>query len=114
MNVNQSEKDRIYQWACENDTRELQYAYFIKFGEECRSCFEKRPYQSGYCREYMFHTMPQLRNELDEMWEDNEIMGQIKKAMLVASMKGKSREEEKNNGSKEERKEQISPYIYNF
>lgn len=111
---NQGEKEKIYQWTCENFSETLQDIYFKKNDKKCMSCFEKRLHQGKYCREYVFCTVPELKEELGAMWKEDEIMKCIEKAVIVACMKNKIQaadEEKKDKGSKVN---QLDPFIYIF
>lgn len=117
QDINKGEKERLYQWACEYHTKEIEERYFTRIDKECESYFEKRDPKEKYGREYVFQTIPELRKELEIMWDGDETMEQIMKAVLVASMKNKPMPEENNDtaaSNPEELKEQIKSYIYNF
>lgn len=111
---NQGEKEKMYQWACDNHTEELEEKYFTKIDKTCESYFEKKLRQETYCREYHFQTMPELRSELEVMWEKDEMMEQVEKAVLVAAMKNKPRLRFDGQSKREVRTDQLSSFIYNF
>lgn len=113
LDINNKEADKLYQWACDNHTKELEEKYFSKFDKDCKSYYEKKSLQEEYCKEYTFQTMPELRSELSAMWKDDAIMEQIQKVVLVAAMKNKP-EINKSDENTKEKMEQIKPYIYNF
>lgn len=114
MDINQGEIEKLYQWASNNFTNEIEVKYFTKIDKECVSYFEKRPFQSEYGKEYRYQTMPELRSELNAMWKDDDIMKQILKTVLVASMKNKPKMQENGQENKEENIKQLKPFIYNF
>lgn len=115
LDINQGEKDKLYQWACDNYSKELEEKYFTKIDKACDSYFEKKSLQAEYCIEYHFQTVPELQGELDIMWKDDDIMRQIERVVLVAFMKNKPKmweiDEVEDKGKK---MEQLRPFIYNF
>lgn len=112
MDISQGEKAKLYQWACDCHTKELEERYFIMTDEKCGSYFEKRSHQTVYCKKYVFQTMPELRSELNAMWEDDDVMKQIEKTVLVASMKNKLRVQR--TDKRDDDDEKIAPFIYSF
>lgn len=108
--LNQREIEKLYQWASEYHTEEIEEKYFTKIDKKCASYFEPRVSQAAYCREYTYDSMPKLRDELEAMWKDDDVMKQIEKVVLVAAMKNKPLLED-NIKSK---MNQLKPYIYNF
>ena len=114
QDINQGEKDRLYQWACDNHSKELEEKYFTKIDRKCKSYFEKRSYQDLYYIEYSYQTMPEIKSELDAMWENDDVMENIEKVVLVASMKNKPKLEKELGEDQNERMEQLKPFIYNF
>lgn len=114
MDINLNEKERLYQWACEHGTSKQKERYFTKIDKMCASYFEKI-HRSEYCREYNFQTLPELRSELDAMWEGDDVMKEIEKPVLVASMKNKPKMKEQSGyNNRKEKREQLKPFIYNF
>lgn len=111
---NQSDKEKMYQWACDKHTEELEEKYFTKIDKACESYFEKKLSQETYCREYCFQTMPELRSELEAMWGNDEAMEQVEKAVLVAAMKNKPRVKCDGQSEREVQTDQLSPFIYSF
>lgn len=115
QDINQLEKEKIYQWACDNYTEEIKEKYFTKIDRECDSYFESRIYSEKYCREYSFQTVVDMRNVLSELWRDDVIMEKVSQIVLVASMKNKpSREKGRHSENTLGEKETIKPYVYNF
>lgn len=117
QDINIGEKERLYQWACTYHTGELEVEYFTNIQKERESYYEKRDPLEKYGKEYTFQTMPELRRELELLWDGDEVMEQILKTVLVAAMKNKplpGTEGEGQEASPREVKEQIKPFIYNF
>ena len=115
MDKNARERDMLYEWGVKNTG-----SYdFQKIDQSRDSYFIKRTgNEEQYIREYAVETLPEIAKELDAMWGMNEIAGQIKKAIEVASLKNKpdkisDKEKTAAGGSKEE-KNKLPEFIYNF
>lgn len=72
-----------------------------------------------YLMEYDFETLPQLREKLSEMWENEDYMQMIITPVLVAAMKNKphKRDETGHENTNEEAVncgETLPDFIYNF
>lgn len=114
MDKNAREKDMLYEWSVKN----IGSYDFQKTDKNRESYFKKREGNDGqYIREYAVQTLPEIMEELDVMWGADEIMGQIKKTVGVASLKNKPDKilvKEDMAGGKKEVKNKLPEYIYNF
>lgn len=118
MDKNETEKKKIKEWGLRN----YQQYQFLEIDKEKESYFiemEKKP----YIKEYGFETLPQLMEELNNMWGDYEVMEQVKKIVGVAAMKNKilhdsfkeySESTEVNDREKMNEQDKLPRYIYNF
>ena len=114
---NQTEKDKLYEWACSCVTREIKEKYFPAIDREAKSYYEERDsrQKAGYCREYTYETVPELKAELASLWDGDAGMVQIEKAVLVAAMKNKpSKETTAVPEEVSEKMKELTPFIYNF
>lgn len=112
MDRNEKEKNMLREWAKKNNA-----AYrFTAIDMEKESYFIKRSARK-YIREYQFETLPELLQELDYMWQDENSMAQIKKIVAVAALKNRPSEEIQKQTEKHhahEKKELLPEFIYNF
>lgn len=115
MDKNKTERDKLYQWACENSTKARMDAIFSSVTKDADSYYEKVENRE-YIREYEPETAVDIKQELSSLWEkdgcSDEVFEQIKTVCTVACMKNKHLhfyDEEKRQGSY---KEQLKPYIY--
>ncbi|MDE7177494.1 MAG: hypothetical protein K2O59_06720 [Lachnospiraceae bacterium] len=110
MDKSQNEKDKLYEIACG-----FQKNYYT--GSDCteESYFIKRVEES-YIREYGFETLPELKDELKKMWDEDAVMQECMQTVLVSALKLKPVEgkdgETRNCG--EDKSEKLPGYIYNF
>ena len=84
--------------------------------QEKKSYFVKRQ-DSSYMREYGFETLPEIMEELNSLWVNDEMMESIKKVVCVAAMKNKPIAESggKKDGENTKKSEDELPvFIYNF
>lgn len=115
MDKNIMEKDKLYQWACENSTKARVDAIFSSVIKDADSYYEKVENRE-YIREYEPETAMDIKQELSSMWEkdrcSDEVFEQIKTVCTVACMKNKNRkvydEQVIHN------KKQLKSYIYQF
>lgn len=110
--INRLEKEKLFQWACDNYTEGRENRWFPSSDKHCSSYFEEGISADENCREYTFQTAGELRKELLAMWEDDAVMEQICTVVLVASMKNKPSEAVDDTISEETG--YLEPYIYSF
>ncbi len=116
MNKNEKEKQMLYEWGLKNHSKYL----FQTIDQERSSYFIKRESkENSYIREYGFETLPELIKELDILWESDKVMEEIKKVIAIAAIKNKpfgsiSKETDINRKGKQEEKDKLPVYIYNF
>lgn len=113
MDRNAKEKELIRDWAKKvinegglNDSDTS--SYFVKRGQN-----EK------YILEYDFESVPQLRDLLEEQWEDDKDLEKILTAVLVAAIKNKPKTNDVRNVDSPKQierddAEKLPVYIYNF
>ncbi len=112
MEKNDREKAFFTEWAKNN-----QEDYFVS-AQDTGSYFVKRV-QTEYIREYSLETVPELRDELEALWEGDKNMEPVLTAVLAAAIKNKpwgqdKTDTEENVSKVSETKEQLPMYIYNF
>lgn len=110
--MRETEKDKLYQWAVQNNKSDNHIDCFTKIDKNKESYYE--PYEDrAYLMEYTFQTVPELREELQKLWQGDNCMQQIETVVLVAAMKNRGEvfEEKDTNEATEQ---QLKPYIYNF
>ncbi|MDE6056298.1 MAG: hypothetical protein K2G55_21635 [Lachnospiraceae bacterium] len=67
-----------------------------------------------YLMEYGFETLPQLKETLDRLWENEQYMQDIKKTVLAAAIKNKPKQEESVYAEKDTHGHMPEFIIYNF
>lgn len=112
MGKSDREKAFFTEWA-----KNSQEDYFISV-QDTASYFVKRV-QTEYIREYSLETVPELRDELEALWEGDKNMESVLTAVLAAAIKNKPRRQEitdtgENVSKASETKEELPMYIYNF
>lgn len=112
MGKNDREKAIFTEWA-----KNSQKDYFMSV-QDAGSYFVKRE-QTEYIREYSLETVPELRDELEELWDGDKNMEPVLTAVLVAAIKNKPRRQDKTDTEENvstglETKEVLPMYIYNF
>ncbi len=111
MDKNEKEKAMLYEFGVENCER----YHFQGIDRMSESYFIQRK-EDSYIKEYAFETLPELMKELNTLWNDDEMLGRIKKVIGVAAMKNKPVKitEGKTEEKEQESKEELPPFIYNF
>lgn len=113
MNKNETEKDKLYQWACEHSTKDRKESIFTPVNKECRSYYEYI-INKDYIREYEPDNAQDIKKELISMWEKNEIFDHIQLICTVACMKNKYVAATEKAVEHEKSGKQLKPYIYEF
>lgn len=114
MDKSKREKDKLYEIACTN-----QKDYYILNKCNNDSYFIKRD-DDVYIKEYGFESLPDLKEELNRMWDQDEIMQNCIQPVLAAvfKLKPKGKMEDKESSKElphtEKREEKLPPFIYNF
>lgn len=108
MDKCKQEKGKLYNFACG-----CQQNYYTKMDATKESYFIKRE-ESSYIREYGFETLPELKEELSRMWDEDPVMQECMKVVLVSAMKLKPQEEEEEQQTEEYKNEKLPAFIYNF
>lgn len=112
MDKNEREKKMLYEFGVEN----CKQYHFQEIDEKKESYFLKRK-EDSYIREYAFETLPEFMEELNTLWNDDEMMERIKKVIGVAAIKNKPikkiREKIEEEGQ-EDKEEKLPAFIYNF
>lgn len=120
MDKNEKEKKMLYEWGTKNSSLYQKQ----KEDKGSDSYYIKRDVSKNiYIREYGFETLPELINELDHLWENDEVMEQIKHVIGIASLKNKpgkaalkeaETDDEKRAIDKENAENKLPVFIYNF
>lgn len=115
MDKNKMEKDKLYQWASENSTKDRVDAIFSSIIKDADSYYEKVENRE-YIREYGPETAVDIKQELSSLWGKNrcsdDVLEQIKTVCTVACMKSKN--QAVHDEQVVQKKEQLKPYIYQF
>ncbi len=112
MGKNDREKAFFTEWA-----KTVKGDYFMPV-QDTASYFVKR-LQTEYIREYSLETVPELRDELEILWEGDKNMESVLTAVLAAAIKNKPRGQDKADTEESvskvsEIEEKLPMYIYNF
>lgn len=112
MDRNDKEKSLFAEWA-----KTVRGDYFMPV-QDTGSYFIKRD-QTEYIREYSLETVPELRDELEVLWDGDKNMESVLTAVLAAAIKNKPRGQERagtaeNISKVSETTEELPIYIYNF
>lgn len=102
------EKEKLYKYAST-----IFRNYFLQNDNNEDSYFFKRESDS-YIREYEFESLKELKEELDRMWGQDEVMQQCIQIISIAALKMKPNEEMENEDIKEHTREKLPSYIYNM
>ena len=112
MDRNEKEKNMLHEWAKKNSS-----AYQLSAIEKEKESYFIKHSEMQYIREYKFETLPELLQELDYMWQNDNSMGQNKKTVGVAALKNRPFEEVHKQTKKHHacgEKEMLPEFIYNF
>lgn len=117
MDRDKKEKELLFQWACKNSSIEITEKIFPCIDQNIDSYFEKRNKESCCLREYAFQNLPEFKEELKNMWNDDACMDEIMIAVLAGAFKNRieiSNEllSEKNDSFTTT--EELPQYIYGF
>lgn len=117
MNKNQTEKDRLFKWACDNYTNDRTENIFTPIKKDSDSYYEIAENRE-YIREYGPDNAADIRQELSSLWgrdrHNSEIYEQVKTICTVACMKNKNPESMEKVAVQDKQKKQLKPYIYQF
>lgn len=103
------EKDKLYEYASM-----VSQNYFVQNESDTDSYFFKRE-ECSYIREYGFESVQELKEELNHMWDQDEIMQQCIQTISIAAIKMKPNEEiEDESKDTKNIKEKLPSYIYNM
>lgn len=108
MDKSKREKDRLYEIAC---TNRKSYYDWKACGND--SYFIKRD-NDVYIREYAFDTIPDLKEELNRMWNQDEILQSCIQPVLIAAFKLKAMDKAEKEDKELLLTEKLPPFIYNF
>lgn len=110
MDKCKQEKEKLYNLACS-----YQHNYYTQIDSSKESYFINRE-ETTYIREYGFGTLPELKEELNRMWEKDSVMQECLKVVLVSALKLKPQGAGENHVQRSEEygEEKLPAYIYNF
>lgn len=110
MDKNQSEKKKLYDWACAN-SKELKNNVFTLIDKNMESYFNKVK-QTSYIDEYNVCNAEDIKKQiLNLVWEREEY-SDLEKVLLVACLK--NRPDTERLGLVDNTQEEIPSFIYNF
>lgn len=113
MDKNRSEKEKLYQWACECSTKERTENIFTPIDKETSS-YWKPVENREYVQEYKPHTANDIKEQLSALWENDEILKRVQIICTVACMKNKNHADMSERTAHETKGKQLKPYIYEF
>lgn len=117
MDKNRTEKERLFQWACEHATKDRTENIFTLINKDSDSYFEKVE-NKEYLKEYEPDTAVDIKQELSSLWEnDKNNDGAYEQVTLIcaaACMKNKHLIVYDETTQQENSKKQLKPYIYQF
>lgn len=117
MDKNQTEKDRLFKWACENFTNDRTEDVLTPIKKDANSYYEKVENRE-YIREYGPDNAADIKQELSSLWgrdtHNSEIYEQVKMICAVAIMKNKNPENMEKVAVQDKHKKQLKPFIYQF
>lgn len=113
--MDEKEKIKISEWALDNTSSDIRNKIFSKKNENMASYYIVKDDlgEDCYFKEIYFQNVPQIKSELDRLWEHEEYMNEIKTTILVAAMKNKERIKNLKSDIETD-SQQISDYIYEF
>lgn len=115
MDKNKTEKDNLYQWACDHFTEDSMYSIFTPIQKDSVSYYETVQ-NKEYIKEYEPETVADIRQELLSLWgnadKNDEVFDKVKTICTVACMKNKKLGVPDESIRKESNTKQIKPFIY--
>lgn len=116
-----SDGNRMLDWAQKNSSPEQRKAVFTPMDESVDSYYERREEQGALIYEYDASDFPQIKTSLEELWQGEEVMGEMILISSVSAMKHKPvLENEEQGGVKSaasnvsDREFEIPEYVYVF
>ena len=110
MDKNQSEKKKLYDWACAN-SKELKNNFFTLIDKNMESYFNKVK-QTSYIDEYNVCNAEDIKKQILNLVQEREEYSDLEKVLLVACLK--NRPDTERLGSVDNTQEEIPSFIYNF
>jgi len=104
---NNFEKEKLYQWACDNDD----FREVLK-DKNVDSYFEIKDHEN-YLREYKIENAKDVRLLVEELCNTNRRYEDIKKVITVAALKNRVEQNNREVGN-DEYQEALPTFIYNF
>lgn len=103
------EKEELYKWASTASKN-----YFACENNGAESYFRIRENDS-YIQKYDFETLPELKNALNAIWQQDEIMQKCMKSVLIAALKMKPDEAVRDTKDTMKKcEDELPSYIYNM
>lgn len=113
MDKNKTEKEKLYQWACQYFTEDRKESVFTPVQKEIDSYYEHVENRE-YIREYEPETARDIKEELSSLWNQEEMLKQVKIICTVACMKNSNKVRVGESSVYEKDEKQLKPYIYEF
>lgn len=117
MGKNKTEKDKLYQWACDHFTKDRMHSIFIPIQKDSVSYYEVVQ-NKEYIREYEPETATEIKQELSSIWKNadknDEVFDHVKTICTVACMKNKNLSIHDESNMQNSGKKLLKPYIYHF
>lgn len=119
MDKSQREKESLCNWSM--NEKERNFKHFAEIDRKLESYFIPKG-KSKYLMEYDFETLPELKEMLNELWNDVPHLQNILKIVLVSAMKNKPQEmhrnikeeKQKHNEQNSHVSDKLPAFIYNF
>ncbi len=110
-----TETKKIHEWACKYGGDHMWKCYFGEIDKEAGSYFERTRSEESEMTRYYYKTAAELEQELDRMWDKDDVMREIIKPVLVAAMKGERIVNECDTAdTKSGIEDELKDYVYNF
>lgn len=116
MDKNEKERHLLLKWGAENAAA-YQFQPIDQSGNSYFIQREEDTNKNSYIREYGFETLPELVEELDVLWEADEMMSSIKRVAAIAALKNKPSKATQYTTVEEDKKgteSKLPAFIYNF
>ncbi len=117
MDKDKKEKERLFQWACRNSSKNLTEKIFPCIDKNEDSYFERCNKESDCLREYAFQELPELKEELEHLWDNEECMNEIMVMVLAGAFKNQIEINEESSVKRNDSfiiADELPPYIYGF
>lgn len=117
---NEREKKGLYEWACNNESKEMMNKIFNCASEKNMDSYYSDYPERDYLMEYHPQSLPELDEFLDMIWDKDDVVKKAIPFIRVASMKNSPIMKQDSIGETSEKIEktdsepELPGFIYNF